>query len=357
MKNLVFIALIFVCLSSYSNESNYVFGWTQLKDSDLKKPRGGTSVGEKVTLDKEPNDLWKDLQKPELSKFEKDRLAILSMEGRYRVYFDFMETMGFVKDYVPTQPYQSWATEYVKIIENQKDFISLQHITVMYFKQADGQTSEPMVMKHWRQDWKYEDSEINTYVGNNTWVYNKISRKEKIDSWSQSVYQVDDTPRYQGYGNWVHLPNFSSWESNETWRPLPRREYSTRDDYDVMIGKNTQTITPTGWVHEQNNKKVISTKNKTVLAKEIGIARYERIKDFDWQVGLDYWDETSDFWKKVRSIIDNKLDNSSTFKLKSPINGEPLWSKLFMMADQHINGEIIQDKDIEKVINNYSLHN
>ena len=71
MKNLVFIALFFVSLSSYSTDSNYVFGWTQLKDAELKKPRGGTSVGEKVTIDKEPNDLWKELQNPKLSKFEK----------------------------------------------------------------------------------------------------------------------------------------------------------------------------------------------------------------------------------------------------------------------------------------------
>jgi hypothetical protein len=27
------------------------------------------------------------------------------------------------------------------------------------------------------------------------------------------------------------------------------------------------------------------------------------------------------------------------------------------MADQHINGEIIQESDIEEVINNYSLNN
>ena len=45
MKNLVFIVLLFVSLSSNSNDSNYVFGWTQLKDAELKKPRGGTSVG------------------------------------------------------------------------------------------------------------------------------------------------------------------------------------------------------------------------------------------------------------------------------------------------------------------------
>ena len=57
MKNLAFVILIFVSLSSFGNDSNYVFGWTQLNDPDLKKPRGGTTIGEKVTLDKNPNDL------------------------------------------------------------------------------------------------------------------------------------------------------------------------------------------------------------------------------------------------------------------------------------------------------------
>ena len=37
-------------------------------------------------------------------KFEKDKLAILSMEGQYRVYFDFMESMGFVNNFQPQNP-------------------------------------------------------------------------------------------------------------------------------------------------------------------------------------------------------------------------------------------------------------
>ena len=64
-----------------------------------------------------------------------------------------------------------------------------------------------------------------------------------------------------------------------------RREFSIRDDYDVIVGYNIQTITPTGWVHEQNNKKVVLNESHEVLAKEIGIARYERIKDFNWDAG------------------------------------------------------------------------
>ena len=112
----------------FSKESNYIFGWTHLEDSNLKTPRGGTTTGAAVTLDTELSSSWKLLQDPNLSKFEKDRLAILAMQGNYRVYFDFMETMGFVKDYQPKQPYQSWATEFVEVVDEEKNFISLQII-------------------------------------------------------------------------------------------------------------------------------------------------------------------------------------------------------------------------------------
>jgi hypothetical protein len=355
MKKILYLLLLFISPFSYSNESNYVFGWTQQNDPDLTVPIGGTSVGAKVNLDTEPNSLWLELQKPNKSKFEKDRLAILSMAGNYRVYFDFMETMGFVKNYKPKQPYQSWATEYVSVIEDKDDFISLQHITVMYFKQKDGKISNPVVMKHWRQDWKYEDSDISTYAGNRTWTNYKIPSNERKGKWSQSVYQVDDSPRYQGYGQWIHYPNYSSWASNETWRPLPRREFSVRDDYDVMIGNNIQTITPTGWVHEQNNKKVVLADNKKVLAKEIGIGRYERIKDFNWEAGLKYWGETQSFWKEVRFVINNKLDNTKIFKLKASIDGVPMWNKLFMMADNYTKDEKKLRNDIQKIVDSYSF--
>ena len=355
MKQILLILLLFFNLSAISAEPNYIFGWTQLNNPELKEPRGGSSVGADVTLDKEPNPSWLKLQSPDLSKFEKDRLSILSMVGKYRVYFDFMETMGFVKDYEPKQSYQSWATEFVSVVEEKKDFISLQHIIVMYFKLDDGNISEPMVVKHWRQDWKYEDKSINAYAGNRTWLSKEISPSESKGTWSQSVYQVDDTPRYQSYGKWNHYSNFSSWTSNETWRPLPRREHSVRDDYDVIIGTNIQTITPTGWVHEQNNKKVVLKDGQKVLAKEIGIARYERIKDFDWQAGVDYWQTTKPFWKQVRAIVNSRLDTSKSFKLQSSANGESLWMKLFILADDYSKNKENVSNEIEKIIDDYSF--
>ena len=354
MKKIIFSILLLTSLTIFGKESNYVFGWSHLENSDLKIPRGGTTTGPAVNLDTQPSPLWEKIQNPNLSKLEKDKLAILSMAGKYRVYFDFMETMGFVENYQPKQPYQSWATEFVEVVDEKTNFISLQHIIVMYFKLDDGSTSEPVVMKHWRQDWKYEDSEINTYIGNKTWVKNKIPSITNKGTWSQAAYQVDDTPRYQSYGKWTHSENFSSWTSKETWRPLPRREFSIRDDYDVLVGTNIQTITPTGWVHEQNNKKVVLNNNHKVLAKEIGIARYERIKDFDWEAGDDYWKNTQKFWRVVRETWNKKLDNSKTFKLQSEVDGEMLFSKLFMMADQYEQGEKEVLNNIEDIVKIHS---
>ena len=49
-----------------------------------------------------------DLQEKKLDKKSKDRLAILSMVGEYRVSFEFIETFGSKNNYKLDNPYQSW---------------------------------------------------------------------------------------------------------------------------------------------------------------------------------------------------------------------------------------------------------
>ena len=72
-----------------------------------------------------------------------------------------------------------------------------------------------------------------------------------------------------------------------------------REDYDVLIGANRHTIVPTGWVHEEENYKVVLNGHGAIdnglpfLSKELGVNRYERIIDFDFSAGDDYWSSTS----------------------------------------------------------------
>src|SRR2546429_1877602 len=99
-----------------------------------------------------------------------------------------------------------------------------------------------MVTKHWRQDWQYEPRQIIEYQGWNRWQRRTLARKQTANEWSQTVYQVDESPRYASLGRWEHSASFSSWISGETWRPLPRREWSVRQDYQVLLGTNRHTI-------------------------------------------------------------------------------------------------------------------
>ena len=347
MKRLLLVTVLFSQIS-FGSDTNYVFGWTQLNNPDLMIPRGGTSLGPEVDLDENPNPFWQQIQNKDLNKYERDRLAILAMQGEYKINFDFMETMGFVENYVPPQPYQSWGTEIVIVVDDEKDFISLQHIMVMFFEQDDETISEPIVMKHWRQDWRYQDRFVTEFIGNTTWEKQNLTWSERKGTWTQTAYQVDDSPRYEGIGEWKHFLNSSSWVSNETARPLPRRESSIRGDYDIIIGTNIHTITPTGWVHEQNNNKV--TLDNKVIAKEIGLARYQRVENFNWSSGYSYWDETSKFWKKVREVWSEKIDQSKIVKVTSDIGGNMLFARLFGLADDYRNGKLDKIEKIETII-------
>ena len=42
--------------------------------------------------------------------------------------------------------------------------------------------------------------------------------------------------------------------------------------------------------------------------KEIGLARYQMVSDFDWSAGEEYWDKTKLFWLEVRNYWKDTLE-------------------------------------------------
>lgn len=315
----------------------YTFSWPYT-DNSLMQPRGGTSTGPEVTLGEDPADAWLGLQQPGLSKFERDRRAILAMAGEYRTSFDFIETVGFTPDFEPGRPYQSWATERIDVIEDAGDRIVLQHVIVMRYVDADGIIQGPVVQKHWRQDWVYEDTSLHVFSGHGSWMERNHAAAEVAGRWSQAVFQVDDSPRYEALGDWVHRGNYSAWTSDETWRPLPRRESSVRDDYHVLIGTNRHTITPTGWVHEEENLKVVLdasgaiAQDQAILSRELGVNRYEQVVDFDFSARDAYWEATAAFWADVREEWSDIYAERPRFELTTPPEETPLFMPMFIYA-------------------------
>ena len=323
-------------LASQSASRQYTFSW-QFEDGSAFTPRGGSTKGVPIELVTEPTADWLALQNPKLSAFDKDHAAILAMAGEYRSSFDFIEVGGFDKNYKAKAPYQSWGTEKVYVVENTPKKIILQHLLVMFIQGTDGKIIGPYVTKHWRQDWQYEPKEQLVYRGHNRWEKISIPTEQRKGAWLQTVWQVDDSPRYSGVAKWQHLPNYSSWNDTDGWRPLPRREFSVRNDYDALIGSNRHTITPTGWLHEQRNLKAQIDANGNIshtLATEYGLSRYERIKNFYFKDGDSYIAKTKPVWDAVRAEWDNLITSNRFLQLKGAADKDQLFLPLFDYAEQ-----------------------
>jgi hypothetical protein len=325
--------------------SQFTFAWPL--DETALKPRGATTRGAPVVLDKAPAEAWQRLREPGLSALERDRRAILAMAGPYRVSFDFLEVLRFDPRLKPDAPYQSWGTEYVFVAEDRPDFIALQHVLVMRMQLEGGKVSEPIVVRHWRQEWRYEAESLLAYEGANTWARRPVPVSERRGTWVQSVLQVDDSPRYAARGRWQHAGGVSTWISDETWRPLPRREFSVRKDYDVLVGTNRHTITEQGWVQEENNLKLARDGGR-YLAREYGVARYERIKDYDFGAGEKYFARTEPFWAEVRAAWRELEQGAGRFTVRAPVDQSQLFVPFFEYAAKLEEGAAF-DRDAARV--------
>lgn len=263
------------------------------------------------------------------ARYEADRQAILAMQGDYAVTFDFTETVPLAAGYTLKDPKLTGAREVVRVIADTGDFISLQHSLLV------GDEDAPFVIKHWRQDWQYQPRQVLAYEGFQTWRVDAVSGAERAGAWSQTVYQVDDSPRYAAVGRWVHDNGVDTWQPPVSWRPLPRRDATTRDDYDVIAAVNRHTITPWGWTHEQDNSKLIlRTTPHQELVREVGVNTYRKAELVGTFAVDEYWAATAQYWAKVRAAF-TQLENTSTrFTIHDDAEGTQLYGPLLSLSQE-----------------------
>ena len=235
---------------------------------------------------------------------QKDIQAIKAMTGCYEVSFNFAETFSKNKEYEKKKNYRSGALEWVTVAEESPKKIALQHILIVNPKG----TGKDAVVKHWRQDWLYENTDLYVYDKEGHWKYKKLSPADVKGQWTQAVYQVDDAPRYAGSATWVHVDGRNYWE-NTTDAPLPRREYTTRQDYNVLQRTNHHEIYDWGWIHDQDNKKILRKDGQpdTEIVQEKGIEYYKKVDDGKCRIAQDYWKEYAPLWKSVRQSWDDEM--------------------------------------------------
>ena len=264
----------------------------------------------------------------QMQKREKDKESIKKMCGCFEVEFKFSETFNYSADslYMPSENKIANALEYAQLVEEKEDLVMIQHLLIV------GDESNPHIIKHWRQDWLFENKDFYSYDGDNKWNYLKKDESDVAGSWTQKVYQVDDSPRYEGNGSWVYVDGKTYWES-ETNAPLPRREYTKRSDYNITLRRNKHIISDEGWVHDQNNDKILREKRKKdfVIAQEKGINTYKRVPDERCEGAINWWQENQNFWSLVRSSWDNIYGNKKDLELFEKVEGKRLYDILFSM--------------------------
>ena len=274
------------------------------------------------------------------NKKKMDKDAIKKMCGCFEVTFNFAETFKYSLDdeYIPSKNYTTYGLEWAQLVKDSKNNIIIQHILLV------GNPSKPYVMKHWRQDWLYENKDFYIYDSNNKWTYKKKNKSEEKGKWTQKVYQVDDSPRYEGSASWIHIDGKSFWE-NTTSAPLPRREYTKRNDYNVLLRGNRQEITKKGWVHDQDNFKIIREKGKKdeIIAMEKGINNYLRVNEKKCQEAKEWWEKNSKKWSHVRNSWNKVFSKNKDISLKSKVKETKLYEYLF--SDKMNN-----KNEMEKVI-------
>lgn len=276
-------------------------------------------------------------------KKQQDLTAIKDMCGCYEVTFNFTETFNYSSDslYKPSATKVDKALEWAQLVTDEENKIQIQHLLQV------GNPAEPMIIKHWRQDWLFENQDLYTFDANNKWVYEHKSKSDVAGQWTQKVYQVDDSPRYEGSSTWVHLDGKSYWE-NTTPAPLARREYTTRSDYNVLLRGNRQEITDYGWLHDQDNHKIIKEEGKEdiLLAKEKGYNTYVKVDDSRCKAAANWWKENTAKWELVRAKWDNVYARNKDLSLEEKVDNKVLYKHLF-------NDEVTEKEQIDPIIESF----
>jgi len=115
---------------------------------------------------------------------------------------------------------------------------------------------------------------------------------------------------------------------------LPRREHTKRNDYNVMQRRNRHQITDYGWLHEQDNKKIIRKEGKdSVLVMEKGYNIYKKIDESNCLAAKVWWQENKAYWRLVREVWSDVFSESDGLHFQTEIDSKKRWQRLFELQE------------------------
>ena len=252
--------------------------------------------------------------------------AIRSMAGCFEVTFQYADREIMDPRYTENAVKNSSAIEWVVVDRERDGRIELQHVLV----------SGPAMIKHWRQIWTYEGTDVTQYLGEDQHKLQSLPGEAVAGQWTQVVTNVDDAPRYGCAGEWTEDSSGTQWRCTVD-APLPRREKDHRHEYDILERTNIHRIVSDGWDHDQTNTKIrIDDGKRVVMAREVGHNTYRRVDDEQCVEAIAWWPTEDEIWAEIRGAWSDVLGSSTVEGRALTVDEKkgltPLWIDLFWLA-------------------------
>lgn len=266
------------------------------------------------------------------------KMIVDQLCGCFQVDFRYAETFAPDPDYKYHNREETGGTAELALpIEVSDRKIVIQHLLIV---------GPSTVVKHWREEWTYENPVIWKYKGDRTWVKETVPAADVKGKWTQTVWEVADEPRYQGYSQFVNLDGKIIWQ-NTTDAPLPRREYSNRSDYNILRRTNRLNITDSGYLHEQDNQKIVRANGTDkLLVEEKGQNMYKKLGEKECAAAKEYWEKNGGYWGRVRKIWAVYIATHSSISLKNKIGDKMLHEYLITLGKAY-EAKKVSDTEID----------
>lgn len=271
-----------------------------------------------------------------------DKETIKNLCGCFEVEFKYKETFSYPSDYQLKDAYYNEALEWVSYEPQIDGTLKLQHILII---------DDSTIVKHWREDWSFENNTIYQYQKDYQWKRVTLPAERTKGTWTQKVYEVDDRPQYDGVATFNYFDGNILWQSKID-APLPRREYSKRSDYNVMNRYNRLYIGKDGYLHEQDNKKIARRDNSidTLIAEEKGFNTYKKVDETKCKAGIAWWEKNKIFWLDVRAVWADILPQQEELKVTRIVDGKSLNERLTALNDILLKEEKYDSEKARKEI-------
>ena len=172
----------------------------------------------------------------------------------------------------------------------------------------DGAVQGPFVTKHWRQDWRYEDTRAA-----------HVSRPEHVGDRAAVARAGEGARGRRPSSRWTTRratrrtgagSTSATCRAGRARRPGGRSRGASsrcaRTTTSSSARTGTRSRRPAGSQQEDNLKVVLDERSRPaasqpVVSEELGLNRYERLERFDDSAARRYRERTEPFWEEVRA--------------------------------------------------------